>query len=73
MSALLRSALDISRKAGFVQVFLELFSGSGRMGHAAEKAGTGSVCIDISPGEYGNLLNQHVQRIVKDGSDLALC
>jgi len=61
LSKLLTSALDISAKRGSKRVAIELFSGTGRIGHTLNRLGFGCVCIDIKFGHSHDLTRSVVQ------------
>ena len=64
LKALLNKALAISKKNGFYQVFVELFSGKGDMSCAVSKHGLGVVAIDIRHGRTHDLCKTFQQRII---------
>ena len=64
LKACLNKALTISKKNGYQQVFLELFSGKGDLSVAVSKHGYGVVCIDIKHGHTHDLCNVSHQNII---------
>ena len=64
LGKLLSAALTISAKRGIKRVALELFSGSGRIGHTLCRHGIGCICIDIKFGPTHDLIHPLVQSVI---------
>ena len=73
LKQLLINALSISRRQGHHRIGLELFSGSGRIGHSVSRAGIGCVCLDIKFGEHHDLTNHIVQKHIVGWLSSGVC
>ena len=64
LGKLFDAALAISAKRGWRKICVELFSGTGRIGHTLERLGCGCVCIDIKYGPFHDLTARAVQSVI---------